>query len=160
MVGSAGNWVSAVTTSAAFAGRWVASGVIAPVNALVRRVADQSLESKPPPLVDEFSSVFETKTYDEWVEIFKGEPLLWWCPVNTLEQALADPQLHAANCFTEVPDGGTTSMFPSTPIDFEDTGIEHRGMAPEAGQHTDEVLAELGRTPEQIASLRKSGAIA
>jgi signal transduction histidine kinase len=48
-----------ITIIAAFAGRWVASGVIAPVNALVRRVAEQSLESKPPPLADEFP----------WIEI-------------------------------------------------------------------------------------------
>ena len=111
-------------------------------------------------LVDEFSKVFATKTRDEWAEIFKGEPLLWWCPVNTLEEALGDPQLHAANCFTDVPDSGTTTMFPNTPIDFGGERVEQRQMAPEPGQHTDEVLAELGRSPEQIAALRKSGVVA
>jgi formyl-CoA transferase len=30
---------------------------------------------------------------------------------------------------------------------------------PLLGEHTDEVLAELGRTPEQISALRDSGAI-
>lgn len=111
-------------------------------------------------LLDEFSKIFATKTRDEWAAIFKTEPLLWWCPVNTLEEALADPQLHAANCFTDVPDSGTTTMLPNSPIDFGDTSVEQRSMAPELGDHTDEVLSELGRTPEQIAALRKSGAVA
>ena len=33
-------------------------------------------------------------------------------------------------------------------------------MAPEAGQHTDEVLAELGYDPSQIADSRKAGWVA
>ena len=77
-----------------------------------------------------------------------------------MEQALADPQLHAANCFTEVPDSGTTTLFPNTPIDFDGTEIVQRCMAPESGEHTDDILSELGRSPEQIAALRKSGAVA
>jgi formyl-CoA transferase len=34
-----------------------------------------------------------------------------------------------------------------------------RSTAPRAGQHTDEVLASLGYTPEQIEGLRSAGAV-
>jgi crotonobetainyl-CoA:carnitine CoA-transferase CaiB-like acyl-CoA transferase len=46
----------------------------------------------------------------------------------------------------------------NTPCDFAGTPAAARGMPPEVGQHTDEILTELGRTPEEIAALRGSGA--
>jgi crotonobetainyl-CoA:carnitine CoA-transferase CaiB-like acyl-CoA transferase len=56
-----------------------------------------------------------------------------------------------------VPDGDTTTKLPATPVDFGGTPWQARAMAPANGQHTDEVLAELGRSPAQIAELRAEG---
>jgi crotonobetainyl-CoA:carnitine CoA-transferase CaiB-like acyl-CoA transferase len=42
------------------------------------------------------------------------------------------------------PQGGTTTMI-NTPVDFAVHESRPRAVAPELGQHTDEVLAELPR---------------
>ncbi len=107
-------------------------------------------------LLDE---IFAGKTREEWAKIFDATEDMWWAPVQTLDEVVADPQMHAAGAFVEVPDGPTTTTFPATPVDFGGTPWEARWMAPEPGQHTDEILAELGRRPEQIAELRSSGAV-
>ncbi len=110
-------------------------------------------------LIAEIDAIFKTKTRAEWGAIFDAEQDLWWAPVQTSDEILADDQAHAAGGFIEVPDGPTTTMLPATPVDFGTSSIEHRHMAPEHGQHTDEVLAELGRSADAIAKLRESGAI-
>jgi len=72
---------------------------------------------------------------------------------------MADPQVHAAGGFVDVPDGDTTTKLPATPVDFGGTPGAPRSMAPGPGEHTDEILAELGRSPAQVAALRTNGAL-
>jgi crotonobetainyl-CoA:carnitine CoA-transferase CaiB-like acyl-CoA transferase len=45
------------------------------------------------------------------------------------------------------------------PVRFEAMPTPLVEQVPLLGEHTEEVLAELGRTPEQIAALRDEGAI-
>jgi crotonobetainyl-CoA:carnitine CoA-transferase CaiB-like acyl-CoA transferase len=73
---------------------------------------------------------------------------------------LADPQVHAAGGFAEVPDGEATTLLPATPVDFGGTPSGPRAMAPALGQHSDAILAELGRSPAQIAALRAQKVVA
>ena len=110
-------------------------------------------------LIAELDAVFATRSRDEWAEIFAEEEDMWWSPVQDLEEVMADEQVRAGGGFCEVPDEGATSLFPSTPCDFHGTPWEPRWMAPDAGQHTDEVLTELGRSPDAIAELRAKGAV-
>jgi crotonobetainyl-CoA:carnitine CoA-transferase CaiB-like acyl-CoA transferase len=49
---------------------------------------------------------------------------------------------------------------PRPPAQFDRTPAAIQRHAPSLGEHTDEVLAELGRTGDQIAALRQSGAVA
>jgi crotonobetainyl-CoA:carnitine CoA-transferase CaiB-like acyl-CoA transferase len=109
-------------------------------------------------LIALLDSIFATKTREEWGKLFDAEGEMWWAPVQTIDEVIADPQVRAAGALVEVPDGPTTTTFPATPVDFE-SPCEPRWMAPEHGQHTDEVLSELGRTPEQIAALRDRGLV-
>ena len=106
-------------------------------------------------LLDE---IFATRTRQAWGEIFDAEQDLWWAPVQTIEEVLADPQAHAAGGFVEVPDGQGTTLLPATPVDFHGTPGEPRWMAPEPGQHTDEILAGIGRGAAEIEQLRAKGA--
>ena len=109
-------------------------------------------------LIQGFDTVFATRTRAEWAEAFDREDV-WWAPVQTTEEVLADPQAWAGNAFLEVPDGPSVAMMINSPCDFVGTPAAARSMPPELGQHTDEVLAELGREPGDIAHLRRSGAV-
>jgi crotonobetainyl-CoA:carnitine CoA-transferase CaiB-like acyl-CoA transferase len=70
-----------------------------------------------------------------------------------------DPQVRACGALVDVPDGPTTTTLPNTPADFHGTPCAARAMAPELGQHTDEILRELGRSPRDIARLREQAVV-
>ncbi|MCW2662890.1 MAG: CoA transferase [Mycobacterium sp.] len=94
-------------------------------------------------LVAELDQIFATRPLDEWAQVFAGEPELFWSPVNSLEDVVADEQFHAAGGIVDVPDGEAGVAMVATPADFHGTPWAPRFVAPELGQHTDEVLAEL-----------------
>jgi crotonobetainyl-CoA:carnitine CoA-transferase CaiB-like acyl-CoA transferase len=94
-------------------------------------------------LIATLDEIFLTKTLDEWAEVFGTEPDFFWAPLNTLEDLVADAQFHAAGGLVEVPDGSSSTTMVATPVDFHGTPWAPRSRAPELGQHTDEVLAEL-----------------
>jgi crotonobetainyl-CoA:carnitine CoA-transferase CaiB-like acyl-CoA transferase len=111
-------------------------------------------------LIEELDAIFATRTREEWGEIFDAEVDLWWAPVQSIEEVIADPQVHAAGGFVEVPDGVGTTMLPATPVDFDGTPWAPRSMAPEHGEHTDEILQAIGRGRQDIAGLREKGVVA
>jgi crotonobetainyl-CoA:carnitine CoA-transferase CaiB-like acyl-CoA transferase len=94
-------------------------------------------------LIGELDAIFATRTLDEWAEIFRGEPEFFWSPVNSLEDIVADEQFHAAGGMVDVPDGESAIAMVATPADFHGTPWSPRSAAPELGQHTDEIRAEL-----------------
>ena len=94
-------------------------------------------------LIAELDEIFATKSLDGWAEAFETEPDLFWSPVNTLEDVVADEQFHAAGGIVDVPDEESSVAMVATPADFHGTPWAPRSAAPELGQHTHEVLAEL-----------------
>jgi crotonobetainyl-CoA:carnitine CoA-transferase CaiB-like acyl-CoA transferase len=110
-------------------------------------------------LIESLDAIFATKTREKWGEIFDAEIDLWWAPVQSIEEVVVDPQVQAAGGFVEVPDGVGTTMLPATPVDFDGTPWAPRSMAPEHGQHTDEILAEMGRSAAAVAELREKGVV-
>jgi crotonobetainyl-CoA:carnitine CoA-transferase CaiB-like acyl-CoA transferase len=93
------------------------------------------------PMLDE---IFATRDLDAWAEAFTREPDFFWAPVNSVDDLLADQQFLAAGGIVEVPDGVGTTPMVAIPADFHGTPGGPRRVAPALGQHTDEVLAELG----------------
>jgi crotonobetainyl-CoA:carnitine CoA-transferase CaiB-like acyl-CoA transferase len=110
-------------------------------------------------LIPELDAIFVTRTRDEWGEAFDREDM-WWAPVQTTDEVLADPQVHAGGGFVAVPDGSGTTTMMSSPVDYAGTPAAPRAMPPELGEHTDDVLTELGRDAEQIRRLRAEGVVA
>ena len=94
-------------------------------------------------LIAELDQIFATKPLTEWAKVFAAEPDLFWSPINSLEDVVADEQFHAAGGIVDVPDGNTVVPMVATPADFHNTPWAPRSPAPALGQHTDEVLAEL-----------------
>jgi crotonobetainyl-CoA:carnitine CoA-transferase CaiB-like acyl-CoA transferase len=95
-------------------------------------------------LIEELDAIFATKSRDEWAELFANEPDMFWAPVNDPDDVIADPQVWASGAFIEVParDGGTQTMV-ATPADFGTSRWAAQGPAPEIGEHTEQILAEL-----------------
>ncbi len=111
-----------------------------------------------PALVAELDAVFARKSMDEWAEIFDGHDV-WWAPVNSINDVVEDPVAQAAGAFVEVPGPDGPTPMVATPADFSHTPQAPRGAAPELGQHTEEVLLELGYDWEQIIALKENGTI-
>jgi crotonobetainyl-CoA:carnitine CoA-transferase CaiB-like acyl-CoA transferase len=94
-------------------------------------------------LIAELDEIFATKSLDEWAQVFASEPDFFWSPVNSIEDVVADQQFHAAGGVVDVPDKEASVPMVATPADFHGTPWAPRSVAPELGQHTHEVLAEL-----------------
>ncbi|MGV0643271.1 CoA transferase [Mycolicibacterium sp. XJ2546] len=94
-------------------------------------------------LIAELDEIFATRTLDEWSETFAAEPELFWAPINSVEDVLADDQFHAAGGIVDVPDGDASVPMIASPADFSATPWAPRSAAPRLGEHTEEVLAEL-----------------
>ena len=111
-------------------------------------------------LIAALDEVFATRPLEEWAEIFAAEPDMFWAPVNTLDDLLSDPQTVPSGALVEVPDGATGTTMLATPVDFHGTPWSPRSLAPTLGEHTDQILAEIGHSPDQIAHLRAGGTVA
>jgi crotonobetainyl-CoA:carnitine CoA-transferase CaiB-like acyl-CoA transferase len=81
-------------------------------------------------------------------------------PVNTVDQVLDDPQTATRSVIRrmEHPKLGGIPVV-SMPISFSAIDPAIRRHAPMRGEHTDEVLAELGYSPEDLAALRAKRAV-
>ena len=80
--------------------------------------------------------------------------------INSIDAALVHPQVAARDMVltTEHPTAGTLRMAGS-PIKLSDYTTTVRRPPPTLGEHTDEVLGELGYTADDIAAMREAGVI-
>jgi crotonobetainyl-CoA:carnitine CoA-transferase CaiB-like acyl-CoA transferase len=81
-------------------------------------------------------------------------------PVLAPEAVPDDPQVRAADLIVEVEHPATgRARMPRAVGQFGGTPLGRPGPAPVLGEHTDEVLAELGLTPDEIGTLRRDGIV-
>ena len=82
-------------------------------------------------------------------------------PLYSPQQALEDKHVRAAGLLVDTQYPGLSQAAPlaPTPVDLSETPGRFRRRAPTLGEHTDEILAELGYRPEQIAELRTRNVI-
>ena len=100
-----------------------------------------------------------TRTTDDWMVIFDAEGVPS-APALTRNQAIQHPQIQASEILieTEHPHAGKLRQT-RTPGRFEGTPVgDYRG-APRLGEHSAEILSELGFTPADIASFSEAGTI-
>ena len=112
-----------------------------------------------PILTAEMDAIFLRKERDEWGQIF-DEKGVWWAPVQSSLELLADPQSRAAGCWIQVnTDDAETVEMVASPIDFSITEWEVSTGAPSLGQDTELVLNELGIDWDRITEMKELGVI-
>jgi crotonobetainyl-CoA:carnitine CoA-transferase CaiB-like acyl-CoA transferase len=109
-------------------------------------------------LIGEIEQVLRERTLEEWGPIFDRENV-WWAPVQTLDQVVADPVMAAAGAWVDVPTPDGPARMVASPVDFHGTPWQPRAGAPEVGQHTEEVLLDLGHDWDAIITLKEAGVI-
>jgi crotonobetainyl-CoA:carnitine CoA-transferase CaiB-like acyl-CoA transferase len=106
-------------------------------------------------LLDILRDVFAARTYAEWMlrlATFDGP----WEPFQRTEELYDDEQVLANGYLGPAGDGGYQLVAP--PAQFDETPVRSR-RAPEHGEHTEEVLLELGLGWDDIARLKEHGAV-
>jgi crotonobetainyl-CoA:carnitine CoA-transferase CaiB-like acyl-CoA transferase len=74
-------------------------------------------------------------------------------PYRTVKEAMADPQLAHRQAFAEIHDAGGTFLALNPSFRMSDTPAAASSRVASLGEHTEELLAEIGYTPSQITAL-------
>ena len=104
------------------------------------------------------ANAFRKRTSAEWLRDLEAADILC-SPINTLGQALEDPQVRHNGMVIEFEHPQGTVRGIGSPIKLVDTPASVRRAPPLLGQHDDEILAELGYAPEHINELRQAGVV-
>lgn len=110
-------------------------------------------------LVSIISDIFKGKTYAEWIAILQANNLIW-SPVKTPLEVTRDEQALANDFFGtwEHPEYGNIRMV-KNPIKLSNTPAENKMRAPKLGEHTNEILEELGISKTEILKMKESGIV-
>ena len=84
-----------------------------------------------------------------------------FAPVATTEDLFDDPHLNQGGRLLDVElPGGIRTRLPRLPLEIGAHDLGLRRHPPSIGEHTREILAEAGLSPEEIAALERDGIIA
>jgi crotonobetainyl-CoA:carnitine CoA-transferase CaiB-like acyl-CoA transferase len=90
------------------------------------------------------SSIFKTQSRDEWCERFLEHDVCI-SPLNSLDEAFGDPQINSRNMIVPtIDEKGRCVMTSGSPFKMSKSDLRPTTRAPHLGEHTNEVLSELG----------------
>ncbi|MCV6991662.1 CoA transferase [Mycobacterium timonense] len=110
-------------------------------------------------LADELVPIMRSKTQAEWMQIAIDHDIPI-SPSNSVLQTVTDPHLRAREIIYESvhPQAGPfVNVGWPAPVEGQPFAIERE--APWLGQHTDEILGELGMSAGEVAALRQRGVV-
>ncbi len=117
-------------------------------------------------LVPQLMAITRTRTTAEWIAALEHHAVPCG-PINDIGQAFADAQVRARGLAIEQPrsaralaaEGVPAIRSAASPLRMSATPPVLRRAPPTLGEHTDEVLAELGLDAARIATLRSAGIV-
>ncbi len=144
-------------------GRWMSVGSLEPafMQQLCAALGRPELAALglDPALKQALQVEFEKRSFEELCALFAGVDA---CvePVLHLSEALQHPQLKAREVVSQVPRGdGSTQAQIACPLKFSEGLPAPRHIGVAVGAHSDEVLGELGLSPQRIIELRQAKVI-
>jgi crotonobetainyl-CoA:carnitine CoA-transferase CaiB-like acyl-CoA transferase len=152
-----GQLVLAVGNDSQFAKFCEAAGCALHQDARFRKNADRVRHREV--VVPLLADIMRKRTVAEWVALLEpiGVPV---GPINDLAQAFAQPQVQSRGLQLELPHplAGTVPGV-ANPIKMSATPMRYEAAPPLLGQHTQEVLGQLGIDERELQALARDGII-
>jgi crotonobetainyl-CoA:carnitine CoA-transferase CaiB-like acyl-CoA transferase len=112
-----------------------------------------------PELTALMDAVFATRPLSEWCALFDERGFIWG-PASTVSEFAADEQAAADGLFPEISDAaGGRFRTVRAPMRLQGSDVGPRGPAPEVGEHTTDVLTELGVAEGDLDALVDAGVL-
>ena len=112
-----------------------------------------------PALLALMEPLMRTRTTAEWIALLEDKAVPCG-PINTIAQAFDDPQVQARGIRKALPrdagDGIAQIATVASPMRLSATPVSYRNAPPALGQHTQQVLQELGLSPQEITALQSA----
>lgn len=112
-----------------------------------------------PALLALMEPLMRTRTTAEWIALLEDKAVPCG-PINTIAQAFDDPQVQERGIRKALPrdagDGIAQIATVASPMRLSATPVSYRNAPPALGQHTQQVLQELGLSPEEITALQSA----
>jgi crotonobetainyl-CoA:carnitine CoA-transferase CaiB-like acyl-CoA transferase len=107
-------------------------------------------------LIEKIQKILETRPAAYWVDELRRAEIPCG-PINSAAEALNDPQTRARGMIVEIehPLLGVAKSV-GNPVNLSETPVTYRKHPPLLGEHTDEILNELGKTDADIANWRQA----
>ena len=110
-------------------------------------------------LVPMLAQIMRTRARADWLAALEAAKVPCG-PINDLAEVFADPQVKARGMTVEMPHPLAEQVrLVASPMKFSATPVQYRRPPPLLGEHTDEVLAELGLSTAEVGALRQAGVL-
>jgi crotonobetainyl-CoA:carnitine CoA-transferase CaiB-like acyl-CoA transferase len=137
--------------------RWRALCEILGIDHIVddpRFADDDRRNADPEPLIAIFQEAFAKRDFAEWRPLLESIDIPWEL-ISSIDDVVADPQVHANAMVQEMDVGGTPVRIVAGPTAFDGEPIHGVARAaPTLGADTEAMLAEVGYGADAIADLR------
>jgi len=142
--------------------KWIAVGsledkfhkLLFELSGLDEEIPAQRAPEDWPRLIEKLTAIFKTKTRDQWCEIMEGTDICF-APVLSMAEAPNHPHNSERGAFIEIE--GIIQPAPAPRFSATPTSVQRPPS--NIGEHTEEILSELGLPETEVKALLSSGIV-